>query len=109
LKALESSTDHRSHAIAQGVWLIMANLTQLVAFFLFTDLTSHLSLKTGQLSWICQQYLRNLSLLSLEWTCDRMLEQQVLTGVSLPAEEALISEARRCVERVLQGLRMVGD
>jgi hypothetical protein len=109
LKALESSADHKSHAIAQGVWLIMANLTQLVAFFLFTDLTSHLSLKTGQLSWICQQYLRNLSLLSLEWTCDRMLEQQVLTGISLPAEEVLISEAKRCVERVLQGLRMVGD
>jgi len=109
LKALESSADHKSHAISQGVWLIMANLTQLVAFFLFTDLLSHLSLKNGQLAWICQQYLRNLSLLSLEWTTDRNLEQQVLTGNLLPAEEVLISEARRCVERVLQGLRMVGD
>lgn len=110
LKGLESSADHVSHAIAQGVWLIMGNLTQLVAFFLFTaGFTTELSLKSGQLSWICQQYLRNLSLLSLEWTTDRDLEQKVLTGVSLPVEEVLISEARRCVERVMQGLRMVGD
>ena len=110
LKGLESSADHRSHAIAQGVWLIMGNLTQLVAFFLFTsNLTSELSLKNGQLSWICQQYLRNLSLLSLEWTTDARLEQKVLTGLALPADQVLISEARRCVERVLQGLRMVGD
>jgi hypothetical protein len=110
LKGLESSADHRSHAIAQGVWLIMGNLTQLVAFFLFTsNLTSELSLKNGQLSWICQQYLRNLSLLSLEWTTDAKLEQKVLTGLALPADQVLISEARRCVERVLQGLRMVGD
>ena len=110
LKGLESSADHASHAIAQGVWLIMGNLTQLVAFFLFTaGLASELSLRTGQLSWICQQYLRNLSLLSLEWTTDRSLEQKVLTGIDLPSEEFLISEARRCVERVMQGLRMVGD
>jgi len=110
IKGLESSADHASHAIAQGVWLIMGNLTQLVAFFLFTaGLASELSLRTGQLSWICQQYLRNLSLLSLEWTTDRSLEQKVLTGIDLPSEEFLISEARRCVERVMQGLRMVGD
>ncbi|KAH0286429.1 hypothetical protein M436DRAFT_67979 [Aureobasidium namibiae CBS 147.97] len=110
LKGLEASADHASHAIAQGVWLIMGNLTQLVAFFLFTaGLTSELSLRTGQLSWICQQYLRNLSLLSLDWTTDRGLEQKVLTGIGLPPEEVLISEARRCVERVMQGLRMVGD
>ena len=110
LKGLESSADHRSQAIAQGVWLIMGNLTQMVAFFLFTvGFTSELSLKNGQLPWLCQQYLRNLSLLSLEWTTDRELEQKVLTGKSLPAEEVLISEARRCVERVLQGLRMTGD
>lgn len=110
LKGLESSAHHVSGAIAQGVWLIMGNLTQLVAFFLFTPgLTSELSLKNGQLSWICQQYLRNLSLLSLEWTTDKNLERQLLTGIGLPAEEFLISEARRCVERVLQGLRMVGD
>lgn len=110
LKGLESSADHKSRAIAQGVWLIMGNLTQLVAFFMLTPgLTSELSLKTGQLSWICQQYLRNLSLLSLEWTTNRSLEQQVLTGTSLPAEDILISEARRCVGRVLRGLRMTGD
>lgn len=110
LRGLESNADHVSHAIAQGVWLIMGNLTQLVAFFLFTaGFTTELSLTKGQLSWICQQYLRNLSLLSLEWTTDKDLEQKILTGVSPPAEEVLISEARRCVERVMQGLRMVGD
>ncbi|KAK6004297.1 hypothetical protein QM012_009147 [Aureobasidium pullulans] len=110
LKGLESTAHHKSRAIAQGVWLIMGNLTQLVAFFLSTaSLTSRLPLRNGQLAWICQQYLRNLSLLSLPWTFNRALEEQVLTGVCLPAEEDLISEARRCVQRVLQGLKMTGD
>lgn len=110
LKGLESTAHHKSRAIAQGVWLIMGNLTQLVAFFLSTaSLTSRLPLRNGQLSWICQQYLRNLSLLSLPWTLDRTLEEQVLTGVCLPPEEDLISEARRCVQRVQQGLKMTGD
>lgn len=110
LKGLESAVHHKSRAIAQGVWLIMGNLTQLVAFFLSTaSLTSRLPLRNGQLSWICQQYLRNLSLLSLPWTFNRTLEEQVLTGVCLPAEEDLVSEARRCVQRVQQGLKMTGD
>ncbi|CAD0091913.1 unnamed protein product [Aureobasidium mustum] len=110
MKGLESTAHHKSRAIAQGVWLIMGNLTQLVAFFLSTaSLTSRLPLRNGQLAWICQQYLRNLSLLSLPWTMNKALEEQVLTGVCLPADEDLISEARRCVQRVQQGLKMTGD
>lgn len=110
MKGLESTSHHKSRAIAQGVWLIMGNLTQLVAFFLSTaSLNSRLPLRDGQLAWICQQYLRNLSLLSLPWTLNKALEKQVLTGVDLPSEEDMIAEARRCVQRVQQGLKMTGD
>lgn len=110
MKGLESTSHHKSRAIAQGVWLIMGNLTQLVAFFLSTaSLNSRLPLRDGQLAWICQQYLRNLSLLSLPWTLNKALEKQVLTGVNLPLEEDMIAEARECVQRVQQGLKMTGD
>lgn len=100
MKGLESTAHHKSRAIAQGVWLIVGNLAQLVALFLTTaSLTSRLPLRNGQRSWICQQYLRNIPLLSLPWPSDRTLEEQVLTGVCLSAEEDLISRARRCVQR----------
>ncbi|KEQ90791.1 hypothetical protein AUEXF2481DRAFT_44840 [Aureobasidium subglaciale EXF-2481] len=110
LKGLESPSTHMSHAIAMGVWLVMGNLTQLAAFFLMDEnLALLLPLRSGQLMWICQQYLRNLSLLSVKWTSDSSLEARVLTGVRLPPEEDLIAAARRCVQRVLQGLQMTGD
>ncbi|KAI5264115.1 beta-lactamase/transpeptidase-like protein [Aureobasidium subglaciale] len=96
LKGLESSSTHMSHAIAMGVWLVMGNLTQLAAFFLMDEsLALLLPLRSGQLMWICQQYLRNLSLLSVKWTSDSSLEARVLTGVRLPPEGDLIAAARR--------------
>ncbi|KAI5235963.1 hypothetical protein E4T43_08933 [Aureobasidium subglaciale] len=96
LKGLESSSTHMSHAIAMGVWLVMGNLTQLAAFFLMDEsLTLLLPLRSGQLMWICQQYLRNLSLLSVKWTSDSLLEARVLAGVRLPPEEDLKAAARR--------------
>lgn len=107
---LETLADHTSHAISQGVWYIMGNLTQLIAFFLTNgSLSPLLSLRAGQSSWICHQYLRNLSLLSIEWTRDSSLVEKVLTGVHLPGEAILSAEASRCVQRVLRGMRMTGN
>lgn len=101
---LESPSDHYSHALTQGSWLMLSNLALLVK-----TLTPSFELKDGQLSWVCQQYLRNLSLNSIEWTRDSSLVESVLTRVNLPPAEVLISEASRCVRRVSRGLQIRDD
>ncbi|THX19991.1 hypothetical protein D6D17_00942 [Aureobasidium pullulans] len=109
-KGLESVADHYSHAITQGSWLMLSNLALLVAMFLSNKtLTLSFPLKDGQLPWICQQYLRNLSLNAIEWTHDSSVVEQVLTGVDLPPAEVLISEASRCIRRVSRGLQLTDD
>jgi hypothetical protein len=103
-KGLESPSDHHSHALTQGSWLMLSNLALLVK-----TLTPTFQLKDGQLPWICQQYLRNLSLNSIEWTRDSSLVESVLTRVNLPPAEVLVSEASRCVRRVSRGLQLRDD
>lgn len=107
---LESLSDHYSHAITQGSWLMLSNLALLVAMFL-TNKTSapSFALKDGQLPWICHQYLRNLSLNSIQWTHDSSLIESVLTGLNLPPAAVLISEASRCVQCVSRGLQLTDD
>jgi hypothetical protein len=104
---LVSRSDHYNHAIIQGSWLMLSNLALMVALFLSNKtLTPSFPLKEGQLAWICQQYLRNLSLNSIKWTHDSSLMEQVITRVNLPPAEFLISEASRCVRRVSRGLQL---
>ncbi|KAI5195630.1 hypothetical protein E4T38_08968 [Aureobasidium subglaciale] len=109
-KGLESFADHYSHALTQGSWLMLSNLALLVATFLGNKtLTPLFPLKQGQLKWICQQYLRNLSLNSIEWTHDNSLVSKVLTGVDLPTTEVLVYEASRCIRCVSRGLQLTDD
>ena len=104
---LESPSDHYNHTLTQGSWLMLSNLALLVAMFLGNKaLTPSFPLKEGQLPWICQQYLRNLSLNSIEWTHDGSLVEKVLTQANLPPADVLISEASRCVRRVSRGLQL---
>ncbi|KAH0345459.1 hypothetical protein KCU83_g7832, partial [Aureobasidium melanogenum] len=107
---LVSLTDHYGHALTQGSWLMLSNLALLVAMFTINKiLTLSVRLKDGQLPWICQQYLRNLSLNSITWTHDSSLAESVLTGLDLPPAEVLISEASRCVRCVSRGLQLTDD
>lgn len=107
---LESLSDHYSHAITQGSWLMLSNLALLAAIFLTNKtMTPSFPLKDGQLPWICHQYLRNLSLNSIGWTHDSSLMEAVLTGVNLLPAAVLISEASRCVQRVSRGLQLTDD
>jgi hypothetical protein len=107
---LEPLSEHNNHALTQGSWLMLSNLALLVGMFLGNKtLTPSFPLKDGQLPWICQQYLRNLSLNSIEWTHDSSLVEKVLTRVNLPPPEVLISEASRCVQRISRGLQLRDD
>lgn len=107
---VESPSAHYSHALTQGSWLMLSNLALLVAMFLGSKaLTPAIPVKDGQLPWICQQYLRNLSLNAIAWTHDSLLVEQVLTGVNLPPANVLISEASRCVRCVSRGLQLRDD
>jgi len=107
---VESPSDHYSHALTQGSWLMLSNLALLVAMFLGSKaFIPALPVREGQLPWICQQYLRNLSLNAIEWTHDSLLVEKVLTGANLPPANVLISEASRCVRRVSRGLQLRDD
>lgn len=97
---LEPMSSHQSHALTQGSWLMLSNLALLIRMSLNKEtLTSLFPLKDGQLTWICQQYLRNLSLNSIIWTQDNSLTSKILTGVDLPPAMMIISEASRCMKR----------
>lgn len=107
---LLSLQDHYGHALTQGSWLMLSNLALLVAIFTINKLAApSVPLRNGQVPWICQQYLRNLSLNSIKWTHDSTLVESSLTGLNLPPPEVLISEASRCVRCVSRGLQLTDD
>ncbi|KAL1859847.1 hypothetical protein Plec18170_001793 [Paecilomyces lecythidis] len=106
-RLIERNDDHRRHIIAQGPWHAMSPLSRLLTLFVEEYGRHMLSfLRPGQHEWICEQFLRVITLLNIPPLESGTAEDGCRISNS-SNNESVNTQAEHIAKRVRKGLNFM--